>query len=125
MIIIALSIVVVLSNAITAQYISYKVESKIRMEMEGISHQIAQIQRQNRSNVNYVNYERDKKWDDVMSPTELAQYLDIELDQVYHIINNKGSGIPYICIDDAYRFGKDAINEWLTSEKSIIINSIR
>jgi excisionase family DNA binding protein len=123
--VLVLSIVAVISNVITAQYISYKVENKIRMEMESISHQITQIQRQNQPSITYNNSTREKKWNEVMAPTELAQYLDIELDQVYDIIDNKESGIPYVCIDGAYRFSKDAINEWLASQKSIIINSIR
>lgn len=41
------------------------------------------------------------------------------------MLDNKESGILYVCIDGAYRFSKNAIDEWLASQKSIIINSIR
>lgn len=50
---------------------------------------------------------------EVFTPTELAEYLNIKLDQVYDMIDFPGVGLPYICVDGEYRFGKEAIDEWL------------
>ena len=120
-----LSIVIVISNVVTAQYIRYKVENKVRAEVESFKSQIVHILNQNQYRNNCNGSAQEKKWNDVMAPTELAQYLDIELGQVYDIIDNRESDIPYVYIDGAYRFSKDAIDEWLASRKNIVINSIK
>lgn len=117
---IVFSSVVVLSNIITAKYIEDKVNNKIRAEIEGLSHKIRQVQ----PNTAYGSTKPEKKWNDVMAPTELAKYLDIELSQVYDIIDDKESEIPYVFIEGAYRFSKDAIDKWLASRKTIIGKSI-
>jgi len=120
-----LSIVIVISNVVTAQYIRYKVENKVRVEVDSLKSQIIHVLNQNQYRNNYNGSTQEEKWNDVMAPTELAQYLDIKLDQVYDIIDNRESGIPYVYIDGAYRFSKDAIDEWLASRKNIVINSIK
>lgn len=122
---IALSTVVVISNFVTAQYIKNKVENKVRVEIQSLRDQVIHYGNQNQYSNNYNRYAQEEKWNEVMAPTELAQYLDIELNQVYDIIENKESGIPYVYIDGAYRFSKDAINQWLASQKNIVINSVR
>lgn len=114
------SSVIILSNVFTAKYIGDKVNNNIRMELEGLKSQMRQIQ----PNVSYSHAIPEEKWNDVMAPTELAKYLDIELDQVYDIIDDKESEIPYVLIEGAYRFSKDGIDKWLTSRKSIIVNTI-
>jgi len=120
-----LSIVIVISNVVTAQYIRYKVENKVRAEVESFKSQIVHILNQNQYRNNYNGSTQEEKWNDVMAPTELAEYLDIELDQVYDIIDNRESGMPYVYIDGAYRFSKDAIDEWLASRKNVVINNIK
>ncbi len=119
---IAFSFVVVLSNMITAKYIENKVNNKIRAEIESLSYQIMQVRHS--TDAVYSSTKPEERWNDVMAPTELAKYLDIKLAQVYNIIDDKESEIPYVLIEGAYRFNKDAIDKWLTSRKVIVGESI-
>jgi excisionase family DNA binding protein len=56
---------------------------------------------------------------EVFTPSELAQYLGVEMSKIYDMIDVEGVGIPYVCIDGEYRFGKKAIDEWLKTSKDI------
>jgi excisionase family DNA binding protein len=50
---------------------------------------------------------------EVFTPLELAKYLNIPMDKVYDMIDSPGVGLPYVCVDGEYRFGREAINDWL------------
>ncbi|MEW9096617.1 MAG: hypothetical protein AB2417_16170 [Clostridiaceae bacterium] len=65
----------------------------------------------------YIKKEKIGK--DVMSSYELAEYLNIPVEKVWKIIEDKESKIPYVVIDLDYRFSKDAIDKWLVSVKHI------
>lgn len=57
---------------------------------------------------------------EVMTPLDLAQYLGIEISQVYNIANADRT-MPYIMVNNEYRFSKAAIDKWMETRKSIII----
>lgn len=63
--------------------------------------------------LNNMQISTGEKEKEVFSPLELAQYLDVEMSKVYDMIDAPGVGLPYVCIDGEYRFGKEAIDEWL------------
>jgi len=55
---------------------------------------------------------------EVMSPLELAKYLNIEMSLVYNIAS-KDTTMPYIEINGEYRFSKAAIDKWMETRKII------
>jgi excisionase family DNA binding protein len=67
---------------------------------------------QNRTQQNIVTKEKE-----VFTPTELAEYMNIGLNQVYDLIDAPGAGLPYINVGGEYRFGKEAIDDWLKGHK--------
>jgi excisionase family DNA binding protein len=75
-----------------------------------------------RNSVNYLNNEQSSpvlKEKEVFTPTELALYLEISMGKIYDMIDAPGADLPYVCIDGEYRFGKEAIDEWLKTNKNI------
>lgn len=56
---------------------------------------------------------------DFMSIAELVEYLDINRNVVYMMMENKELDMPYVKIDSEYRFNKVAIDKWLSSRKII------
>ncbi|GAA0728972.1 hypothetical protein GCM10008905_28390 [Clostridium malenominatum] len=56
---------------------------------------------------------------DFMSVAELAEYLDINRNVVYIMMENKELDMPYVKIDSEYRFSKAAIGKWLSTRKII------
>lgn len=56
---------------------------------------------------------------EVMTPSELAKYLGINMDKVYTMVQNKDTKIPYINIDGEYRFNRTAIEEWMKTSVEI------
>lgn len=65
----------------------------------------------------YITKEKMAK--DVMSRYELAEYLNIPVDKVWKMVEDKESKIPYVLIDGDHKFSKDAIDKWLDSVKHI------
>lgn len=57
---------------------------------------------------------------EVMSPSELAIYMNIDMNLVYDMAASD-STMPYIVIDGEYRFNKVAIEKWM--ETRSIINT--
>ncbi|HYE11611.1 MAG TPA: helix-turn-helix domain-containing protein [Patescibacteria group bacterium] len=55
---------------------------------------------------------------EVMSPLDLANYLDIDMVKVYEIVTRDNT-MPYIQIDGEYRFSKTAIDKWMETRMSI------
>jgi uncharacterized protein YxeA len=55
---------------------------------------------------------------DIMTPTELAEYLKVDISEVYKtIIENPSSDFPKVTLDWQTRFSKKAIDEYML-EKS-------
>lgn len=69
--------------------------------------------RGNMGSVNNIPGGAAVKEKEVFTPSELAVYLGVEMSKVYDLIDASGVGLPYVCIDGEYRFGKEAIDEWL------------
>lgn len=61
-----------------------------------------------------------EKVDEVMTPTELAKYLKIEMSMVYELATSDKT-MPYIIVNSEYRFNKAAIDKWMETQKSIEI----
>jgi excisionase family DNA binding protein len=55
---------------------------------------------------------------EIMSPLDLANYLDIDMVKVYEIVTRDNT-MPYIQIDGEYRFSKTAIDKWMETRMSI------
>lgn len=95
--------------------------SKHVREIDSINNQInylrnevsnLRFQTQNQPQVQVTGRDNDKK---IMSAGELAGYLDIDISILFKIIENKDSKIPYLKVNDEYKFSKAAIDEWLKS----------
>ena len=69
--------------------------------------------------MNKVQPDASEKVNQIFTPTELAEYLRITLDQVYGMIDAPDATIPYTCIDGEYRFSKEAIDVWIQEGKVI------
>jgi excisionase family DNA binding protein len=61
---------------------------------------------------------QSKKVKEIMTPTDLAEYMDIEMVKVYEIVSRDNS-MPYIQIDGEYRFNKAAIDKWMEKRMTI------
>mgnify|MGYP000199733798 CR=1 FL=1 len=59
-----------------------------------------------------------KEVKEIMSPLDLAKYLDIEMMVVYEMAE-KDSTMPYIEINGEYRFNKEAIDKWMETRNII------
>lgn len=59
-----------------------------------------------------------KEAKEVMSPSELAKYMNIEMVVVYDMAN-KDSTMPYIEVNGEYRFNKAAIEKWMETRNVI------
>lgn len=51
---------------------------------------------------------------DVLTVTEVAEYLRIHRTTVYRLI--KHGGIPYFKVGTDYRFRRDAIDDWMKKQ---------
>ena len=71
----------------------------------------------NTYNQNISPREAEVKEKEIFTPTELAEYLNIKLDQVYDMIDSPGVELPYVLVEGEYRFGKEAVDEWLKGSK--------
>ncbi|MCY6958520.1 helix-turn-helix domain-containing protein [Clostridium brassicae] len=61
---------------------------------------------------------KSEKLNDIMTPSELAEYLNIDIQQVYKsIIENPSSKFPSMNINGELRFSKKAINEYVINGK--------
>lgn len=60
-------------------------------------------------NKNNSEGNKDELTKDVISPSELAEYLDIPIAKVYGFADK----IPHIRIENEYRFNKKAVEEWM------------
>lgn len=74
----------------------------------------AEISNNNRNtSTNTVQQIQKPAAKEIMSPLEVANYLQISMDKVYEMVQNKTTKIPYIYVDGEYRFNKAAIDEWM------------
>lgn len=61
---------------------------------------------------------KSEKLNDIMTPSELAEYLNIDIQQVYKsIIENPSSKFPSMNINGELRFSKKAIDEYMINGK--------
>lgn len=49
---------------------------------------------------------------EVMSPSELAKYLNVPMDKIYDMVSTDKT-MPYVIINNEYRFNKAAIDKWM------------
>ncbi len=95
----------------------------LNQRLDGMSSKLDQLEVQltgaqsNTNNQNAIQPKIEVKEKEVFTPTELAEYLNIELDQVFDMIDAPGIGLPYKTVGGEYRFGKAAIDEWLKGNK--------
>jgi excisionase family DNA binding protein len=74
----------------------------------------------NNNRVNIIQNEGNKeKIKEVLTPSELANYLRIDMGKVYDMIDHPDAKLPYVNINGEYRFSKNAIDEWLKSNSNI------
>ncbi len=88
----------------------------IGSRLDGIEMQLAGV-RSSMDKQKSIQVDAEVKEKEVFTPTELAEYLNIKLDQVYDMIDAPDTELPYVCIDGEYRFGKDAIDEWMAGKR--------
>lgn len=64
---------------------------------------------------------KEQTQSDIMTPTELSNYLKISIDKVYKsIIENPNSKFPHMKIDGEVRFSKKAIDEYMIKEGNVL-----
>ena len=114
--------VVIVTLNITLLYTLNTGFDRVNNKLNQLEMQIAGV-RSSTNNQNSIQREVRVKEKEVFTPTELAEYLDIKLDQVYDMIDPPGVGLPYICVGGEYRFGKEAIDEWLKENKGYNIEN--
>jgi len=119
--IMALCVIVIAANAIVISNLSGKLD-KMNGRLDQLEMQLAGV-RNSMNGLNSVKRDTEIKQKDVFTPSELAQYLGVNMSKIYDLIDAKGIGLPYVCIDGEYRFGREAIDEWLKSNSGTIIGN--
>jgi excisionase family DNA binding protein len=66
----------------------------------------------------YQQQSATKEAKEVMSPSELAKYMNIDMDVVYDMTNTD-STMPYVEVNGEYRFNKAAIEKWMETRNII------
>jgi excisionase family DNA binding protein len=85
-----------------------------------LQNQVSILQGINKQNEIYTNTKPQIITKEIMTPSELAQYLNIDIQEVYKsIIENQSSNAPYFKVGNEYRFSKQAIDEWLKAAKEV------
>lgn len=85
-----------------------------------LKNQISILQALDKQNETYTNTKSQIITKEIMTPSELAQYLNIDIQDVYKsIIENQSANAPYFKVGNEYRFSKQAIDEWLKTAKQI------
>lgn len=67
---------------------------------------------------NNIQQSSEENFKEVMAPTDLAKYLDIELNKVYELAT-RDNNMPYVMINGEYRFSKAAIDKWMETRITI------
>jgi excisionase family DNA binding protein len=67
----------------------------------------------------YQPQSQQKEAKEIMSPLDLAEYLDIDMMLVYDMVK-RDTTMPYIEINGEYRFNKAAIEKWMETRKIIL-----
>jgi excisionase family DNA binding protein len=71
------------------------------------------------NNSNYYKQSiQAKQVKEIMTPLDLAEYMDIEMVKVYEMVSRDNT-MPYIQIDGEYRFNKAAIDKWMETRMTI------
>jgi excisionase family DNA binding protein len=110
-----LSIILITSNT----FLLYSLNTRfgtMNSRLDQLEMQLAGF-RSSANSQNRIQQKNDTKEKEVFTPTELAEYMNISLDQVYDLIDAPGVGLPYINVGGEYRFGKEAIDDWLKGHK--------
>lgn len=68
------------------------------------------------NNLNPYNNNQGIPKDNYSLP-EAAIYLRISENKLMQLVNNKGSGIPYVKIGSDYIFNRNALDKWLETAK--------
>ena len=70
---------------------------------------------------NTIQPPKEQTEKDIMAPTELAEYLKIDIEKVYKlIIDNPNSKFPQLKIDGDVRFSKNAIDDYISKGNKIL-----
>lgn len=70
---------------------------------------------------NNANKVETVETNDIMTPTELAEYLDIDIKEIYRlVIDNPDSEIPFLNVSGEIRFSKNVIDEYMSNGVKIL-----
>jgi excisionase family DNA binding protein len=112
-------LVIVASLLVNSFLLNKQVKQNIQIESDLMRIESA-IRESRNVNSTFQNYQRPQsEAKEVMTPSELADYLRIDMDKVYELAENKASKIPHVVIDGEYRFSKAAINDWMKTTNEI------
>lgn len=84
----------------------------MQSSIQNISNKLNSYQQQNQQDLT------PKETKEVMTPSELAKFMNIEMSLVYDMTASD-STMPYIEINGEYRFSKAAIEKWMETKKVI------
>lgn len=88
-------------------------QDDLTWKLKSIEHDMNNLEN-NFRRPSYNNYEsKENNFNEIMSPSDLSKYLNIGIDDVYRLIEDKKYNLPYVKINSEYRISKNAINEWL------------
>lgn len=93
--------------------------SKQANKMETLQNEVALLRNQV-SNIRFqatapIENRANQDTKEILGVADLAKYLKIDITEMYKIIEDKDSKIPYIMVQGDYRFSKPAIDEWMKS----------
>lgn len=110
-VLIVLGVVLIAANGLLLNTLNNRFDD-MSSKLDQLEMQLARVQ-SSANNQNVIQPNTEVKEKEVFTPTELAVYLNIRLDQVFDMIDAPGIGLPYVSVGGEYRFGKEAIDEWL------------
>ncbi|HYF84511.1 MAG TPA: helix-turn-helix domain-containing protein [Clostridia bacterium] len=114
-ILVVLGVILIAANGFLLNTLNNRLDG-MSSKLDLLEVQLARVQ-SSANNQNLIQPKTEAKEKDVFTPTELAEYLNININQVYDMIDAPGVGLPYVNIGGEYRFGKEAIDEWLKGNK--------
>ena len=120
-VLVIIGVVLIAANGLLLNSLNNRLEG-VSSKLDQLEVQLARVQ-SSAVNQNRIQSNTEVKEKEVFTPSELAKYLNIKMSQVYDMIDAPDIGLPYIYVDGEYRFGKEAIDDWLKRNKGENINN--
>lgn len=114
-------LVIGLFASLTINITSLGLLKKQSDRMDSISNRTNELYNRTINAKNNENKVESVETNEIMTPTELAEYLNIDIKEIYRlVIDNPDSDIPFLKVNGEVRFNKNAIDEYMSNGVKIL-----